>query len=342
MKAIRAPGLSVVIVHQVGADRLALCLQALQSQTSQDFEIVLVGNGPQARLGMGLAEGQPRTQRVRLPRNVGFAAGANAGLASAVADRVAFLNDDTVADPGWVEALLQASEAYPWADCFASRMLQAPRGRLVDSAGDVFTRFGEGAGRGHDDLDGEAFDQDREVFGASAGAALYRRGLLDRLGGFDSRYFHTAEDVDLAVRSRMQGARCVYVARARVLHAGGATRNLNFADAMFYQSRNTELVYWSNLPTAVLLRTFPWHVARGVWGLWCRSRAGQFRPYLRGKLSGLGELRRLFRQRSLRLDAARVTADEFWKAMDPTWHRGRLAGLMGPQPRRMDIESMQA
>ena len=86
----------------------------------------------------------------------------------------------------------------------------------VDVLGVAFDRFlGE-------PTDGPA-SEPAEVFGACAGAALFRRAMLDEIGGFDSGIFLYLEDVDVAWRARMAGWRAVYVPDAVVWHAHSAT-----------------------------------------------------------------------------------------------------------------------
>ncbi len=62
-----------------------------------------------------------------------------------------------------------------------------------------------------------------EVFGACAGGALYRRAMLDAVGGFDTSFFAYLEDADLAWRARMGGWRSVYAPAAVMLHDHSAT-----------------------------------------------------------------------------------------------------------------------
>jgi len=62
-----------------------------------------------------------------------------------------------------------------------------------------------------------------EVFGASAGVALYRRAMLEALGGFDERFFAYLEGVDLAWRAQIAGWRCVYVPSAWVRYLTSAS-----------------------------------------------------------------------------------------------------------------------
>jgi hypothetical protein len=320
--------LSVIVVHWARPELLRRCLASLATQTDREFESIVVDNGSlgddlQAVLADAAVTGLvPRV--VRLTDNLGFAGGANAGLRAASGELLALLNDDAEADPDWIRALRDAAEGHPWASSFACRILAAPGGKLLDSAGDLFTRCGEGAGRGHGQPDGPAYDRDCEVFGACAGAAMYRRDLFARIGLFDEGYFHTSEDVDLALRARLAGERCVYVAAAKVLHLGAASREQMPERSAFLQSRNAELALFSNLPASVLLRILPWRLARLAWGLAVRLRLGGLRPYLSGKLAALADWRRVGALRRQRLGSASATAAELWALLDPHWHLERL------------------
>src|SRR5438309_1087708 len=77
-----------------------------------------------------------------------------------------------------------------------------------------------------------------EVFGACAGAALYRRAMLDDVGGFDEDFFMYLEDVDLAWRARCAGWRCVYAADAVVHHWHSLSAGENSPFKRFYLGRN--------------------------------------------------------------------------------------------------------
>src|SRR5438270_518806 len=71
--------------------------------------------------------------------------------------------------------------------------------------------------------DGSGEDEPVEVFGPCGAAALYRRALLDELGGFDERFAFGLEDADVAWRARMRGWRCLYAPDAIVYHDLGGT-----------------------------------------------------------------------------------------------------------------------
>ena len=96
--------------------------------------------------------------------------------------------------------------------------LERPARSIYDT-GDILRRDGVCEQRGRFTRDDGRFDQPGEVFGACAGAALYRRAPALELGGFDERFFLYLEDVDLALRLRLAGWTCVYEP-AVALHAG--------------------------------------------------------------------------------------------------------------------------
>jgi hypothetical protein len=132
---------------------------------------------------------------------------------------VAVLNDDAFPEPGWLEALLKVMEADPEIGACASLMVFDHRPEIIQSAGIAIDRTAIAWDRlrGYPMAHAQA---PAEVFGASAGAALYRCAMLEALGGFDERFFAYLEGVDLAWRAQIAGWRCVYVPSARVFGAG--------------------------------------------------------------------------------------------------------------------------
>ena len=121
--------------------------------------------------------------------------------------------------PDWLERMAGGAGSAPDVAAVACKMveLRGP-GELYD-AGDVLRRDGVCEQRGRFERDDGRFDEPGEVFAACAGAALYRRGAVLDVGGFDERFFLYLEDVDLGLRLRLAGWGCRYepvVAR----HAG--------------------------------------------------------------------------------------------------------------------------
>jgi GT2 family glycosyltransferase len=213
---------SVVIPTLDGQRWLPDCLAALAAQTVTDFEVILVDNkGGEASRGFENGHAGLTLTRIINDHNRGFAAAANQGLRVGQAPFAALLNDDTKPAPGWLDALLRAAVAPDVGAC-ASLMVFDSAPDTVQSAGIAMDR----AAIAWDRLRGQpvrAAQEPVDVFGASGGAALYRRAMLDEIGLLDERYVSYLEDVDLAWRAQRSRWRCVYAPDAIVRHVTSAT-----------------------------------------------------------------------------------------------------------------------
>jgi GT2 family glycosyltransferase len=200
-------------------------LEALRRDGAERLEIVVVDQAPEAvALPPELA-----ARVVRPGRNLGFAGGANAGIAAATGEYIALVNDDVLVEPGWLGALEEALAAHPGVAASQGVNLLLDDPERIDGCGIVWNRWWQanqiGHGRPVPSPAPVPKEAPREVFGVSATAALFRRDALMALGGevFDSRLGSYYEDVDLAIRLRAAGWRALLVPAARARHAGSAT-----------------------------------------------------------------------------------------------------------------------
>jgi GT2 family glycosyltransferase len=165
----------------------------------------------------------PKARLLELSRNLGFAGAVKRGLAEARGEWILLLNNDAVIETGAIRELLAVGEGSPEVGSVAARMCFAESPSTINSAGIGVDRLGVAYDRLLGEPVGASETDPVEVFGASGGAGLYRREMLDALGGFDVSYFFALEDVDLAWRARMAGWRSMYAPAARVEHRHGAT-----------------------------------------------------------------------------------------------------------------------
>ncbi|MEZ4769730.1 MAG: glycosyltransferase family 2 protein [Caldilineales bacterium] len=207
-----APIASVIIPSYNGKHLLATCLPALRQQTypADRFEIIVVDDASSDGTADFLAANFPQVRVVALERNSGFIAACNAGVAAARGAVLVLLNNDTEAEPGWLEALITALEENPQAGSAASKMLLFDRRDHLHTAGDMMGVDGIPRNRGVWEQDEGQYDDQRQVFGACGGAAAYRRQAWEQAGGFDPALFMYMEDVDLAWRLQLLGWQAVY------------------------------------------------------------------------------------------------------------------------------------
>ena len=254
------PRVDIIIPTHNGRKHLAVCLPALEQQTYRDFRVIVVDDASTDRSADYLAATFPEVLVIRLERNVGLAVAINTALDRSRAELVAFLNNDTEPEPAWLAALVDAMDRYPDAGAAASKLRLFDRRDHLHSAGDTFSISGVPGNRGVWQRDTGQFDQEEEVFGACAGAAVYRRTALDAVAAIDGQvldpdFFMYCEDVDLNWRLRLLGYRVIYVPSAVVYHRLSATGGGTLAS--YYVARNTVSVLIKNLPWPLLRRHLP-------------------------------------------------------------------------------------
>lgn len=312
------PEASVVIVTWNGLRHLERCLPALHDQTGVTFEPIVVDNGSTDGTAEWVAETYPQIVLERLDSNHGFAEANNIGFGLARADLVATLNNDAVPDSDWLRSLVEAAHRHPEAGSFGSRIVLDRDPNTIDSAGVVTDVLGIAWDRHNAEQVG--VDAAGEIFGACAGAALYRKALLDETGGFDSAFFAYLEDVDLAWRARWLGWSARYVPEARVVHAHSATGTEDSPFKTFHLGRNKVWTIAKNHPTPALLMYGPLLVAYDLASLPITMTRQRGLAALRGRLAGLRSLGEVLKQRKQVAASRRVAWDDIRPYVNgPSW-----------------------
>ena len=244
---------SVIIPNWNGAEHLPECLESLERQTFREFEVVMVDNGSTDDSLELIQRDYPWVRIVRNESNLGFSAAVNAGIRETTAGYVVLLNNDTKASSDWLEKLISAMDAEPGASFAACKMLHYDPPHPIDSAGDRFSLVrGGGVNIGSGDPGG-SHDEPMWIFGACAGAAIYRRSLFEDIGLFDEDFFLVFEDIDIDLRAQVAGHRCLYVPDAVVYHKRGASTDNRSAKVATRSLRNMIWTAGKNLPPFVLL-----------------------------------------------------------------------------------------
>jgi GT2 family glycosyltransferase len=226
-----APRVSVVVVAYRSGAALARCLDSLTNQ-DVELETVVVDNG--AAGDEVLEAGRREGVTVIAPgRNLGFAAGCNAGAAAARGKRLVFLNPDTVAGDGAIDRLVATLDD-PMIAIAMPRLCLLDAPRLLNSRGNLLHVAGFAWVGGH----GEPVETAAELCDvpfASGAALAVCASTFRELGGFTEELFLYGEDLELAWRARMRGLRVVMNPRADVFHAYDFSRN---GDKRYFLERN--------------------------------------------------------------------------------------------------------
>jgi GT2 family glycosyltransferase len=232
------PEVSVVIANLNGRQFLDRCLTTVLAQSHPSFDVIVVDNGSADGSAAFVRDRFPGVCLVALPRNVGFAEANNVGIRATDSRFVATLNNDTWVEPDWLANLVRPMLGDDRVGTCASKMLFAHAPDTINSAGVALDPVGIAWDRLGGAPSGADVAAPVEVFGGCAGAALYRRAMLNDVGLFDPSYFIYMEDVDLAWRAQLRGWRAVYVPDARVYHIHSATSREASPFKSYHLARN--------------------------------------------------------------------------------------------------------
>jgi len=236
------PLASIVIPVYNHVEHTLACLRAIAAHPpAAECEVLVIDDGSTDATPSQLPQVAGLRYEVRAA-NGGFIDACNDGVARSRGTYVVLLNNDTVPQPGWLDALLETFERMPGAGLVASQLLY-PDGRLQESGGVVFAD-GSGWSYGRfESADDPRFASLRDIDYGSGAALMLPRALWDRIGGFDERYRPAYyEDTDLAFQVRALGRRVMVQPASRVVHDEGTSNGTDVGTGVkAYQVRNQQV-----------------------------------------------------------------------------------------------------
>lgn len=248
--------LTIIIPNYNGKHFMKPCLDSLMRQTYPGFQILVVDNASTDGSLEFMRENYPEIEVLSLDQNYGFSSAVNAGIRHASTPYVILLNNDTTADPRYVEEMLKAIESSPCIFSVSSKMIQMYHPDLIDSAGDLYTLLGWGVCRGTGRPVTNYTNAD-EIFTACAGAAIYRRKVFQKIGYFDESHFAYLEDIDIGYRAKIYGYKNMYCPTALVFHVGSGTSGSKYNGfKVKLSARNSVWLNYKNMPLIQLCINF--------------------------------------------------------------------------------------
>ncbi len=316
---VKASGsIGVVIVNWNSWGVLSRCLEALQSQTFRDFEVMVIDNASNDPAPDGFLSHHPNVTLIQNQSNLGFASANNQAMKLlGDSEWLALLNPDAFPEPDWLERLVDAARKNPDYTMFASRQLMDGDRDLLDGDGDAYHISGLVWREGHGKCKDDASDEPREIFAPCAAAALYRRDVLMSAGGFDEDFFCYVEDVDLGFRLRLMGHRCLLVPGAVVYHIGSATTGGQQSEfAVYHGHRNLVWAYVKNMPGWLFWAGLPLHIAMNLAAICVFIMRGKGSVIFRAKRDALRGLPGMWRKRQEIQSRRIASVGEIWRVLD--------------------------
>lgn len=281
---------TIIIPNYNGLKFMEPCFKALRAQSDQNFELLVVDNGSTDGSVKWLEDHQ--IPSIFLEENTGFSGAVNIGIRESVTPYVILLNNDTEPQPDYVKEMVKAIERSPKIFSVSSKMIQLYHKDLMDDAGDMYSVLGWAYQRGVGQKS-SGYNKACRVFSACAGAAIYRREVFDKIGGFDEDHFAYLEDIDVGYRAKICGYENWYCPKAVVYHVGSGTSGSKYNSfKVKLAARNNLYLNYKNMPLLqLILNSLPILAGMAVKYMFFR-RIGFASDYTEGVKEGLKTLKK--------------------------------------------------
>lgn len=240
------PKVSVIIVNWNGIKHLKACLESVNNQTYNNYEIIFVDNGSTDNSLDFVEKKYPNIKLIKLNENKGFATGNNIAIKKSFEDvtveYIACINNDTKVDENWLLELLKAVNNKNGVGMCQSKILFMSNEK-IHSTGILLYKDLTTTNRGMFEKDEGQYDNKVDIFGPIGCGALYKRSMLEKIDlgegeFFDNDYFAYREDDDIAWRGRLAGFKCIFVPKSIVYHVHSATSKVKSPFKIYHTERN--------------------------------------------------------------------------------------------------------
>lgn len=278
---------TVIIPNLNGKTFIRPCLDSLREQKQKNFKVLVVDNGSEDGSVQIIKDEYPEVQLICLNQNYGFCRAVNDGIRAANTEYVILLNNDTTADPDFVENLIAPMRQRKEVFSCQAKMVQMDCPDKMDDAGDFYCALGWASARGKGQPAAN-YSRPVKIFSACAGAAAYRRKVFEEIGYFDEQHFAYLEDVDVGYRAKIAGYENWFVPEAVVAHKGSGTSGSRYnVFKVFHSSRNNVYLIYKNMARWQILINLPFLAAgwliKGIFF----AKKGLGLTYLKGLWQGV-------------------------------------------------------
>lgn len=256
----KSKSVSIVILSYNSKEDLKECIPSLVLQSYQDFEIIVVDNASTDGSEEFVRANYPEIKVVQTGKNLGYAAGNNAGFEVAEGEYIVVVNPDTVADPEWLAKLIEPLENDSTITATTSKILIYYQKDKINTCANTAHYTGLTFCRG---LNMSASELNNpQLVGAVSGCSFaIRSDMLKNINGFDSDFFLYQEDADLSWRIRFAGGKILYVPESIIYHKFRLSIS---PQKEFYLERNRYLILLKNFNLYTLMLLSPAFVVTEV------------------------------------------------------------------------------
>jgi GT2 family glycosyltransferase len=278
--------ISIIIPNYNGKSFLRECLDSIKNQNILN-EIIIIDNASHDESVIFITQNYPEIILIQNKENLGFSKAVNQGIEASSGEYLFLLNNDVELEEDCIKNLIKCIDENKNIFAVSSKMIQYHDRNKIDDAGDEYTILGWTKKVGYGNPQ-EKYNKNRETFSACAGAAIYRKSILEEIGYFDENFFAYLEDIDLSYRARIHGYHIIYCPEAIAYHIGSGTTGSRYNEFKIkLAARNNFYVPYKNMPWPQLLINLPFLILGYLikYIFFLRKRHGHI--YLKGLKEGI-------------------------------------------------------
>jgi GT2 family glycosyltransferase len=260
---MKKPLVSIVLITWNGEKLLKQYLYSIANLKYSNLEVIIVDNGSDDDSVAYIKRSYPGYRVVKSNVNMGTSGGSNIGADYAKGKYIFFTSNDMVYDRYLIDAMILPLERDQKCGAVACKVRYmdekgAPTD-IIDSVGGDIDIFGFPNIRGNRQEDTGQYERSLEVFFAFGCSILIRNDVFREVGGYDSKLFTLADDIDLCWRARLLGYSVYYEPKALLFHRGSATINSIFkrSQTRYMSERHTLRMLIKNYSCTSLLYVLP-------------------------------------------------------------------------------------
>jgi GT2 family glycosyltransferase len=213
---------TVIVLNWNGKRFLEQCISSLLNQSYSSYEVLLVDNASVDGSIEYVKDlfGNPTKLRIlALRENFGFSKGNNIGMKQSTSQYLIVLNNDTKVAKNFIEQLVKAAEANPNIGSVGCKIIFGSKqnwfSQKFTNNGFIVPYFLQSTLQ--NSL--EKISNSNSVNLSNSGCAvLFRKDVIDAVGGFDEDFWSNWEDWDIGYRVNLAGFECVCIPDPLVFH----------------------------------------------------------------------------------------------------------------------------
>jgi len=285
--------ISIIIPNYNGLTFLKRFLSSVFKQEFGEKELIIVDNGSNDGSVDWLKGLNQEMVLIELEENHGFSKAVNEGIKRSQGEYILLLNNDVLLTQDFLYKLYTFIIQKPKVFSVQAKMLKYDDQEIIDDAGNNLTLLGWTKKRGTG-KSGNSYNHPAKRFSSCAGAAMYKKSVLDKIGYFDEHFFAYLEDVDIGYRSRIEGYENWYCPDAVCFHVGSATSGSRYNPfKVKLSARNNFYLLYKNMPLIQLILNSPF-LLLGCWIKWLFFVfKGYGKDYRKGIWEGLTTVKKI-------------------------------------------------